>query len=59
MFFKFSVGFVCLKVVHQESQRERSSQSELFCFQIFDLIITFSVMEKTVVHRGGMRETEG
>ena len=29
LFFKFSVGVVCLNVVHQKTQREKSSQSEM------------------------------
>ena len=58
MFFKFSVVVVCINVMHQKTQRERSSQSELFWLQIFDLIITFSVMAKTVVDRRRMRHTE-
>ena len=29
MVFKFSVGVVCINVVHQKTQREKSSQSEI------------------------------
>ena len=29
MFFKFSVRVVCINVVHQKTQREKSSQSEI------------------------------
>ena len=29
MFFKFSVGIVCINVVHQKTQWQKSSQSEI------------------------------
>ena len=29
MVFKFSVGIVCINVVHQKTQREKSSQGEI------------------------------
>ena len=29
MFFRFSVEIVCINVVHQKSQRQKSSQSEI------------------------------
>ena len=29
MFFKFSVGIVCINVVHQKTERQKSSQSEI------------------------------
>ena len=41
MVFKFSVGVVCINVVHQKTQRKKSSQSQIIFIVNFLFDYTF------------------